>query len=135
MNTKRSLLTSLFLLSVAGLIIHYRVHNFMVHDKIIPEIVRFDGTKFLSFIFPLIDVIMVTALFTSRRTAVYGYLLNGMIVIYGTVFMAHYSVAEFIAKAVPPEQWFAKSTFLDIAIAWADFFIGKALYELYLGEN
>lgn len=22
-----------------------------------------------------------------------------------------------------------------IGIAWADFFIGKALYELYLGEN
>lgn len=134
MSTKRALLTSLFLLAAAALIIHYRVHNFMVHDKIMPEIVRFDATRFLSFIFPLIDVIIVTALFTSKKTAVYGYLLNGMIVIYGTVFMAHYSIAEFIEKAVPPEQWFAKSTFLDIAIAWADFFIGKALYEIYLKD-
>lgn len=134
MSTKRALLTSLFLLAAVGLIIHYRVHNFMVHDKINLLIVKFDGTRFLSFLFPLIDVIVVTALFTSRRTAVYGYLLNGMIVIYGTVFMAHYSVAEFIAKAVPPEQWFAKSTFIDIAIAWADFFIGKALYEIYLKD-
>jgi hypothetical protein len=134
MSTKRALLTSLFILAAVGLIIHYRVHNFMVHDKINPLIVKFDGTRFLSFLFPLIDVIVVTALFTSSRTAVYGYLLNGMIVIYGTVFMAHYSVAEFIAKAIPPEQWFAKSTFIDIAIAWADFFIGKALYEIYLKE-
>ena len=134
MSTKRALLTSLFLLAAVGLIIHYRVHNFMVHDKIVPEIVRFDGTRFLSFLFPLIDVIVVTALFTSRRTAVYGYLLNGMIVIYGTVFMAHYSIAEFTAKAIPPAEWFAKSTILDIAIAWADFFIGKALYEIYLKD-
>ena len=134
MNTKRALLTSLFLLSVVGLIIHYRVHNFMVHDKIIPEIVRFDGTRFLSFIFPLIDVFVVTALFTSGKTSVYGYLLNGMIVIYGTVFMAHYSIAEFTVKAIPAGEWFAKSTILDIGIAWADFFVGKALYEVYLRD-
>jgi hypothetical protein len=135
MSTKRALLTSLFLLAVIGLIIHYRVHNFMVHDKIIPAIVKFDGTRFISFIFPLIDVIVVTALFTSRKTSVYGYLLNGMIVIYGTVFMAHYSIAEFIEKGIPAGEWFAKSTILDIGIAWADFFIGKALYEIYLREH
>lgn len=106
----------------------------MVQDKLISEIVRFDATRFLSFIFPLIDVIVITALFTSRKTSVYGYLLNGMIVIYGTVFMAHYSIAEFTAKGVPPEEWFAKSTILDIGIAWADFFAGKALYEIHLRE-
>ncbi len=124
---------SLFILAVSGLLLHYRIHNFMVHDKFVPEIVRFDGTRFLSFIFPVIDVIVVTALFTSRKTSVYGYLLNGMIVIYGTVFMAHYSIAEFTAKAVPAGEWFLKSTIPDIGIAWADFFIGKALYDFYLG--
>jgi len=32
--------------------------------------------------------------------------------------------------AVPPQAWFLKSTLPDIALAWADFFIGKALYDL-----
>ena len=132
MNTKRVLLTSLFLLAVSGLLLHYRIHNFMAHDKINPEIVRFDSTKFLSFIFPVIDVVVVTALFTSRKTCIYGYLLNGMLVIYGTVFMAHYSIAEFTAKAVPAGEWFLKSTLPDIGIAWGDFFAGKALYDFYL---
>ncbi len=126
-------MTALFILAVSGLLLHYRIHNFMVPDKIDPEIVMFDGTKFLSFIFPVIDVLVVTAFFTSNKTCVYGYLLNGMIVIYGTVFMAHYSIAEFTAKAVPAGEWFLKSTIPDIGIAWADFFIGKALYDLHPG--
>jgi len=131
MNTKRTLLISLFILSVSGLLLHFRIHNFMVHDKIHPEIVRFDGTKFFSFIFPLLDAVVVTTLFMSKRTCVFGYLLNGMIVIYGTVFMAHYSIAEFFAKTVPAEEWLLKSTLPDIGIAWGDFFIGKALYDHY----
>jgi hypothetical protein len=132
MDTRRVLLTSLFLLSVSGLLLHFRIHNFMAHDKVNPEIVRFDSTKFLSFIFPVIDVVVVTALFTSRKTCIYGYLLNGMLVIYGTVFMAHYSIAEFTAKAVPAGGWFLKSTLPDIGIAWGDFFVGKALYDFYI---
>lgn len=127
---KRILLLALFLLSLAGLMLHYRIHNFMVPDKMNPGFSVFDGTRFLSFIFPLIDVVVVTLLFTSRKTAVYAYLLNGLIVIYGTVFMAHFSIAEISAKAIPPGAWLLKSTLADIAIAWGDFFVGKALYDL-----
>ncbi len=130
--TKRTLLITLFLLAASGLLLHYRVHNFMVPDKLNPAIVRFSSTRFLSFIFPLIDVIVVTGLFMSRKTVVYGYLLNGLIVIYGTVFMAHFSIAELISKSAPPGDWFLKSTLHDIGIAWADFFVGKALYDISL---
>jgi hypothetical protein len=127
---KKALLISLFLLAVSGLLLHYRIHDFMVPDKLNPGNFVFDGTRFLSFIFPLIDVVLVTLLFTSRKTVVYGYLLNGLIVIYGTVFMAHFSIAEILAKSVPPNAWLLKSTLPDIGIAWGDFFIGKALYDL-----
>lgn len=129
---KKALLTALFLLSVSGLMLHYRIHNFMVADKANPGIYFFDATKFLSFILPLLDVFLVTLLFTSKKTAVYGFLLNGMIVILGTVLMGHYSIAEIIAKSVPPDQWVIKSTLPDIGIAWADFFVGKALYDLHM---
>lgn len=133
--TKRILLTALFLLALSGLMLHYRIHNFMVPDKLNPGAFIFDKTRFLSFIFPLSDVLLVTLLFTSRKTVVYGYLLNGLIVIYGTVFMTHYSIAELTTKSVPLQDWLLKSTIPDTGIAWVDFFIGKALYDLHISEK
>ena len=131
-NTRKILLISLFLIAVSGLMLHYRIHNFMVADASSPGFKRFDGTMFLSFLLPLIDVVVVTLLFAYRKTAVYGYLLNGLIVIYGTVLMAHFSIAELTSKAAPAADWFLKSTLPDIGICWGDFFIGKALYDLDL---
>lgn len=127
--TKRVLLSSLFLIAFSGLLLHYRIHNFMVlaHDQ--SQLV-FDSTHFLAFLFPLIDVVVVTALFASRKTAIYGYLLNGIIVLYGTVFMSHFSIAELTMKSAPIQDWLIKSTLPDIGISWGDFFIGKALYDL-----
>jgi len=127
--TRRVLFVALFLLAISGLLLHYRIHNFMVmaHNPSQPV---FDSTHFLAFLFPLIDAVVVTALFASRKTAVFGYVLNGMIVIYGTVFMAHFSIAELTAKSAPIQEWLIKSTLPDIGIAWGDFFIGKALYDL-----
>lgn len=130
--TKKILLLALFILAVSGLLLHYRIHNFMAPDQLHPGNVIFDSTKFLSFIFPAVDVVIVTLLFTSRKTAVYGYLLNGLIVIYGTVFMAHFSIAEISAKSIPPGAWLLKSTLPDIGVAWADFFVGKALYDIVI---
>ncbi len=98
---KNTLLTVLVLLPLAGLLLHYRIHNFMVADKLHSGVFIFDGTKFFAALFPFIDIIVVTALFMSRKTAAYGYLLNGLLVIYGTVFMAHFSLAEFAAKSLP----------------------------------
>lgn len=129
---RRTLLIALLLLALAGLALHLRIHNFMVPMKSDPGSRIFDGTKFLAFLFPVLDVVLVTALFTSRRTAPYGYLLNGLIVIFGTVFMAHYSIAEMTAKVLPLQAMITRSTLPDIGIAWGDFFVGKALYDMYM---
>lgn len=133
--TKRTLLAALFIMAVAGLLLHLRIHPFLVPDKVNPALSVFNPTNFFAFIFPLVDVVLVTALFMSRRTAVYGYVLNGLIVIYGTVFMAHFSIAQFIAQAVPPSKWILNSTLPDIGMAWADFFVGKALFDFYTGRK
>lgn len=129
---KTSLLTALFLLAAAGLMLHFRIHSFLRPDRLQPGEVVFSGTLFLATLFPLIDVVLVTALFLSRKTAVYGYLLNGMLVIYGTVLMAHFSIADMAANSIPLQSMFLRSTLPDIGIAWADFFVGKALYDGYL---
>jgi hypothetical protein len=133
--TKKPLLTALVLCAGAALMLHFRVHPFMVPDPSKPGNLFFNSTKFLSFLFPLVDLILVTFLFLRRKTAVYGYLLNGLLVIYGTIFMAHFSMAQFSAHSIPSQDWFLKSTLPDIALAWADFFIGKALYDLIIKEQ
>ena len=133
--TRRMLLLALFIMAVAGLLLHLRIHPFLAPDKLNPSLSVFNKANFLAFIFPLVDVVLVTALFMSKRTAVYGYVLNGLIVIYGTVFMAHFSIAQFIAQAVPPSKWIINSTLPDIGMAWADFFVGKALFDFYNGRK
>ena len=104
----------------------------MVQDKINPALFVFSRTNFLAFLFPLTDVVAVTVLFAFRRTAVYGFLLNGLIVIYGTIFMTHFSIAQLSGQHLPVQGVILKSTLPDIAILWADFFLGKALYDLHL---
>jgi hypothetical protein len=128
---RKVLYSALVLLAVAAFMLHFRIHFFMVPDPVDPQIRTFSPALFLSNLFPLIDVVLVSALFASQRTSVYGYLLNGVIVIYGTIFMAHFSIAELSAQGAPPEDWIFKSTLPDIAIAWADFLVGKELYDLY----
>ncbi|HEY3277027.1 MAG TPA: hypothetical protein VGJ94_10430 [Syntrophorhabdaceae bacterium] len=131
---RRTLVLALFLCAISGFLLHYRIHPFLVPDKIHPGMTVFNGTTFLAFLLPLIDMFVVTALYLSRKTALYGYLLNGLLVIYGTILMGHFSIAQFIAQSVPPDKWIINSTLPDIGIAWADFFVGKALYDLYLGK-
>jgi hypothetical protein len=132
MPVRRTLFSALILMAAAGLMLHYRIHNFMVQDKIDPSVVTFDGTRFMASLLPLLDLVLVTALFASRKTAVYGYLLNGLLVIYGTVLMAHFSIADIVAHQIPLGQMALKSTLPDIAMAWGDFFLGKALYDSYM---
>jgi hypothetical protein len=125
---RKILLCVLFLLALGGLIVHYTIHPFM-------EANRFSGTYFLASILPLIDVVVVTILFLSRKTALYGYLLNGLLVIFGTILMAHFNIASLMANPIPPSQWIMDSMLPSIAITWADFFVGKALYNVYLGRK
>lgn len=126
-GTKKILFAALVLLAFSGFMLHYRIHYFIDHR---PSHPGFSGTYFLSNLLPFIDLILVTALFASKRTSVYGYVLNGMFVIYGTVLMGHYSVAELTSKSAPIQDWLIKTTIPDIGIAWGDFFVGKALYDL-----
>ena len=133
---RRTLIVALFIMAVAGFLLHYRIHPFMTpQDALHPNILVFNATNFLAFIFALVDVFVVTGLFLSKRTALYGYLLNGLIVVYGTVFMAHFSIAQFIAQSAPPAKWIINSTLPDIGMAWADFFVGKSLFDFYMGKK
>jgi hypothetical protein len=129
---KSTLLVALVLLALAGLLFHLRIHYFMVVDKQHPGSSVFDGSRFLATLFALVDIVLVTALFTSRRTAMYAYLLNGLSVIFGTVLMAHFSITALAGKPLTVHTILLQSTLADIAIVWVDFLVGKALYDFYM---
>ncbi len=130
--TRRALLFALVILGLTGLMIHYKVHPFLTSEN---GTVQFSGTFFLANIFPLIDVLVVTLLFLSRKTVVYAYLLNGLIVIFGTILMAHFSIVMLTAESIPPGRWILDSLLPDIGIAWADFFVGKAIFDSYFSTS
>jgi len=132
---KSTLIIALFLLAISGFLLHYRVHPFLTPDKVNQGTFIFNTTNFLASLFSLIDAVVVTSLFLSRKTAVFGYLLNGLIVIFGTILMAHFSIVDIIAKSIPVTSWLTRSTLPDIGIAWADFLVGKSLYDLYLKQR
>jgi branched-subunit amino acid permease len=132
---KNTLIIALFLLAISGFLLHYRVHPFLTPDKVSQGAFIFNKSNFLASLFSLIDAVVVTSLFLSRKTAVFGYLLNGLIVIFGTILMAHFSIVDIIAKSIPVTSWLTRSTLPDIGIAWADFLVGKILYDLYLKQR
>lgn len=69
---RRALLFALFLLALGGLMLHYRIHPFMVADKLNPGTFHFQGVFFLANLFPFIDTVLVTILFLSTRRPFMG---------------------------------------------------------------
>jgi hypothetical protein len=133
-ETRRVLLWALVLVALGGLLLHYRIHPYLPPDKDHPGQAVFRGSYLAATLVPLVDLIGVTALFMSRRTAALAYLVNGLFVIYGTVLMGHFSIAMLAPSGAGVADWILKSTFADIALAWGDFMIGKALYESWMQE-
>ena len=135
---RRSLLATLFLLALAGTLLHLAAHPMFSPDKAHPGATFFRPSFVAASVLPLLDLVLVTWLFSARRTAAYGYLLNGLIVIFGSVLMGHFGITALMALAAtgaPLTQWLFKSLIIDIIIAWADFFAGKALYDSWLREG
>ena len=135
---RRALLVALFLLALSASLLHLAAHPVLAPDKAQPGVTLFRPSFLAASALPLLDLVLVTLLFGARRTAAVAFLLNGVIVIYGTVLMGHFAIVGLgglAGKQATLVDYFFKSMFLDIAIAWADFFVGKALYESWLRET
>ena len=141
---RRALIMALFLISLGGAMLHMRIHPVYVEDTSAPLLtetvhdpgsprhqLRLSFEHLCAIAMCLVDVVIVTALFCSIRTVPLAYLLKGMFVIFGTVFMAHFSISELSQGPHPLMDWILKSTLSDILILWVGFFIGKAIYDSY----
>jgi hypothetical protein len=130
MTTQRSSLwAALVSLAVGATLLHYRIHP--------PD----ELTHLWPTLFSLVDLVLVSALFRFRSTALLGLLLNSFLVFLGIIMMADYSLSATLAgqmRVTPGGNffgWLLDTTFPYIMIALADFLVGQALYRAILADK
>jgi hypothetical protein len=112
------LVMGLFLLGLGGWLLHLRIHPLVKNaDNLIPLISGIASVFFL----PL--------LFWFKRTISMAYIINGFLVIIGTITMAHFSLINFNGP-VTLLGLILNTTLADIAILWGKFAFGKSLFDL-----
>ena len=121
---------ALVALALGATMLHYRIHT--------PGA---DPTDLWPNLFSLMDLVLVSALFLFRGTALLGLLLNSFLAFLGIIMMADYSLSATLAgqmKVMPGHNfigWLLLTTFPDIMILVADFLVGLALYRAFLSEH
>jgi hypothetical protein len=126
---RAALWVALVALAVSAAMLHFRIHP--------PK----DLTDLWPNLFSLIDLVLVSALFLFRRTALLGLLLNSFLAFLGMIMMADYSISATLVgqmKVMPGQNffgWLLLTTFSDIMILLADFLVGLALYQTILTEK
>jgi hypothetical protein len=129
-SQRRQLWVALVALAVAATMLHYRIHT-----------PGEDPTDLWPNLFSAIDLILVSALFLFRGSALLGLLLNSFLAFLGIIMMADFSLSATLAgqmKVMPGQNffgWVLLTTFSDIMVLVADFFIGQALYRAILAEK
>jgi hypothetical protein len=116
--TRAILLSALITLSLGGFLLHVRIHP-----------IAQNPANFVPLISGMLSILVIPLLFSFRKTIEYGYVLNGILVIIGTITMAHFSLAHWPAPATV-ESIILKTMLADIVVLWSKFFVGKALFDL-----
>jgi hypothetical protein len=117
---KTTLVTGLAFLALGGWLLHVRTH---------PPLA--DADNLVPFISGIISVIVLPAMFWFRPTLAYAYVINGFLVIIGTITMSHFSLVKFGLPTNLNGLLF-NSMLPDIAFLWGKFAVGKALFDLDL---
>ena len=112
------LVAGLFFISLGGWLLHMRIHP--LHKL---------PANWVPFFAGLISVTAIPVMFLFRKTLAYAYVINGMLVMIGTITMAHFSFAH------PPDQirfqtLVMGTMFPDILVLFTNFMLGKTLFEL-----
>ena len=127
---RRQLWVALVALAVGATMLHFRIHT-----------PGEDPTDLWPNLFSVIDLVLVSALFLFRGTALVGLLLNSFLAFLGIIMMADFYLSATLAgqlKVMPGQNlfgWLLLTTFPEIMVLLADFFIGLALYRAILAEK
>ena len=115
---KTMLLLSLIAMGIGGFLLHFRIHP-----------ITENSSNFVPFISGILGIVIVPLFFSFKKTLGYGYVINGFLVIIGTITMAHFTMAHW-PKPTTLTSLLMKTTLADIMILWSKLFIGKALFDL-----
>jgi hypothetical protein len=115
---KSTLIWGLFFLSLGGWLLHYRIHPLTKAS-----------VNYIPFISGILGVFCLPFLFLSRKTLNLAYLVNGFQAILATIVMGHFSIVHFEGP-LSITNVILNTLFADIALAWAKFAVGRALYDL-----
>jgi hypothetical protein len=83
----------------------------------------------IPFISGVLSILVIPLLCSFKKTIEYGYVINGLLVIVGTIGMAHFSIVHWPNPTTLGSIIF-KTLLADIVLLWNKFFIGKALFDL-----
>ncbi len=112
------LVAGIFLLALGGWLLHLRIHPLVKNaDNVIPLI---SG---------IISVFCIPLLFWFSSTVTIAYVVNGFLVILGTITMAQFSILNFKGP-LTSENVILNSLLADIGVLWSKFALGKALFDL-----
>jgi len=117
----------MFLFAAGALAIHFKIHS--PFDNPVGKGLSFTNSS--ASIFAFLDVVLVTFLFSRKKTAAWGYLFNGLIVIYGIVLMVHCGWAKAYSPETPLYQYLFTPTSPYVILACTDFLLGYVLYSLW----
>jgi hypothetical protein len=126
---RAQLWVALVALAVGATMLHFRIHPPKNLTTLWPNL------------FSLMDLVLVSTLLLFRRTALLGLLLNSFLAFLGIIMMADFSISATLAgqiKVMPGQSffgWLLLTTFSDIMILTADFFVGLALYRAILAQK
>jgi len=115
---KEMLIASLFFLALGGWLLHLRIHS-----------PAKNADYFIPFIAGIASVFCLPFLFYFKPTLMLAYIINGFLVIIGTITMTHFSIVNFKGPITASNIIF-NTTFADIMILWGKFSVGKALFDL-----
>jgi hypothetical protein len=115
---KAQLIAGLFFLALGGWLLHQRIHVFAMNSA-----------NYIPFISGIVSVFCLPLLFWFKPALALAYIINGFQVILGTIIMAHFAIAHFKGP-VTPMNILLNTTFADIALLWAKFAVGNAIFGL-----
>lgn len=115
---RSQLLVALIILSLGGFLLHLRIHPISKNTSNLIPVVS-----------GILSLIVIPVFFYFKKTIAYGYVLNGFLVIVGTIGMTHFSIMH-RPDSLTVRSILMMTTLGDILILWCKFFIGKALFDL-----
>ena len=116
-SIKTLLVLALIAMATGGFLLHIRIHPYSANHS-----------NLVAILSGILSIVVVPLLFSFKKSVSFGYVLNGMLVIIGTITMAHFSLAH-LPETLSIAAIFTKTLLADILILWGNFFVGKALFD------